>query len=509
MRRVLAVTTAVCALVAMPACGGKTNEAARAAGITPSSALAFITISLDPAIEQKKNLLSIARAFPAAKVKDEFQSARDDLLQRLLASSGLDYKTDVKPWLGNEVAVAALPAAAPGTAPFAAVFIAAKDPGKAEAALAKAEKQAGGAKTQHRVISGYEVIVSADGTEGTAALDAIAKEAKGSSGGLAKSAAFTDAVAELHGDRLLLGWVDSERALNALKDAGGDSLPPQFSFAKSFANAKPVAFDLHAADKAIVLEAATRATVQSKGGEPRLAESLPAATIAVLTAFDVGGSLKQALAQVGGAGGDDPSKAFKDATGLDLQSDVLSWMGGEITTAVGPAPAGEDIPDFALIIETTDHAKAAASIPHIRDAVIKQAGSGKFKQQTIAGVSADVLSDPIQGTVQPAMALLADRFVIASRPAYLAQVAAKAPSPLGDSAPYRSVVGTGTSGKTLFQTVVRIDPLRELLENAFGMADDEDYVKNTRPNLVPLDVLGARAYRLGEFDRFELKLTVS
>jgi len=508
MKRFLAVVAAVSALVALPACGGKTNEAARAAGITPANALAFVTLSLDPAIEQKKNLLSIARAFPSAKVKDEFQTSRDDLLQGLLQSSGLDYKADVKPWLGNEVALAALPAATAAAAPLAAVFIAANDAGKAEAALAKAEKRAGGAKTLHRVIDGYEVIVSADGTEGKAALEAIGASAKGKSGGLAASSSFKDAVAELHGDRLVLGWVDSARALDALKGASGSALPAQFDFAKSFANVKPVAFDLHAADKAIVLEAATRATLQGKGGEPRLAESLPAATIAVLTAFDIGGTLKQALAQVG-AGGDDPAKSFKDVTGLDLQSDVLSWMSGEITTAVGPAPEGEDIPDFAVIIEVTDHAKAAAAIPRIRDAVAKQASGGKFKQQTIAGVTADVVTDPVQGTVQPAMALFADRFVIASRPAYLAAVAAKAPSTLGDSAPYRSVVGAGTTGKTLFQMVVRIDPVRALLENAFGLADDEGYVKNTRPNLVPLDVLGARAYRLGEFDRFELKLTVS
>ncbi len=303
--------------------------------------------------------------------------------------------------------------------------------------------------------------------------------------------------------------MDSERALNAVKGAGAAVLPPQFSFASSFANAKPIAFDLHAADKAMVLEAATRSTVQSKGGEPRLAESLPAATIAALTAFDIGGSLREALNQVG-AGGDDPAKAFHEATGLDLQADVLSWMGGEITTAVGPAPAGEKVPDFAVVIEVTDRAKASAAIPHIRDAVLREAKSRKFEQQTIAGVTADVISEPLEGgTMQPAMALFADRFVIASRPAYLAELGTKAAASLGDSAPYKSMVETGTSGKTLFQLLVRIDPLRELLEQSFGIADDPDYLEDTKPNLVPLDVLGARAYKLGEFDRFELRLTVS
>ncbi|MGH9181665.1 MAG: DUF3352 domain-containing protein, partial [Acidimicrobiales bacterium] len=100
-------------LLALPACGGKTDEKARAAGITPTDALAFFSVNLAPSIEQKRNLQGILGKFPgvADEVRGDFEDALDGLLDDVTEEAGLDYETDVKPWLGNEVALVVLPLA--------------------------------------------------------------------------------------------------------------------------------------------------------------------------------------------------------------------------------------------------------------------------------------------------------------------------------------------------------------------------------------------------------------
>src|SRR5207302_4295060 len=106
------IGAAVClTALLLVACGTKTNEAARAAGIVPANAVAFLSASLDPSIAQKKNLLSIASRFPKArnKVAKDFAKTRDNFLAGIVKPACLDYQKDVKPWLGSEVAVAILP----------------------------------------------------------------------------------------------------------------------------------------------------------------------------------------------------------------------------------------------------------------------------------------------------------------------------------------------------------------------------------------------------------------
>src|SRR5689334_3701117 len=98
--RKFVVTSVVAAvLLALPACGGKTDERVRAAGIIPANAIAMLSVNLEPSIEQQRSLLSFAKAFPGAKVKDEFAEAKDELLDDILEGSGLTM-ADVKPWLG-------------------------------------------------------------------------------------------------------------------------------------------------------------------------------------------------------------------------------------------------------------------------------------------------------------------------------------------------------------------------------------------------------------------------
>lgn len=502
MRRI-AATVVGAALLVLPACGGKTDEGKRAAGITPASAVAFVSVNLDPSVEQKRNLLSIVRRFPDArdKVQGEFEEARDGLLADMLEDTGLDFARDVEPWLGNEVALAVLPPEA-GGAPVVLAMIESDDDEKARAALEKAARDEGfdGA---YQVIDDFVVIAEdADDADAQAALAQVAAQA-GRDDPLAESEAFNHVVDELAGDRLLLAWVDIEKAVEMAGNVAGDTLGPLGSFAE---DASAVAVDVHAESASLVLQGVAAARAPGSGRQPDLTRSLPATTLAALTLFDVGKSVTGAIEGFADFGGEILSD-IEDRTGLDLQNDLLSWMGGEFVLAVGPVPEGESFPDTALVVEPTDRARAEQAVGKIRQALSEQ--GFELQERQVAGTTAYVVPAPFVERVQPAMALFDDRFVLASSPEYLAELADASSAKLADTDAYVNVLSDGSGEDTAMQLVVLIDPIREAVER-LALTDPDDragYEAEVKPNIEPLEAFGIVARQDGDFGRLTLKLT--
>ena len=490
-------------LVVLPACGKKTDETVRAAGITPTNALGFLSVNLSPSIEQKRNMLSIARRFPDARerVKGEFDDTVDDILADLLEGSGLNYSTDVKPWLGNEVSVAVLP---PGDAdePLFVIMVQTEDEAKAKAAIAKA-KTAGEFTGAYDIVDDFVVISDqSEEEDDQAALDLVKAQAAKDDGGLAKSDEFNDVVDELAGDRLILGWIDVEGAVKVGEDLGAFDGP---GFLDAFKDAKTVAFDVHAEERAIEFQGVARATGEDTGIEPELTASLPATTLAALTMFNLDSAATRVLETFFGGTRAEAVAEIDQMTGLDIDQDILSWMGGEVALVAGPVRGGRPFPDFALVAEPTDKAKAEAGIAKIRQVLSDQ--GFELEERSVAGATAYVTPEsPIPG-IQPAMALFADRFVLANSPEYLGDLAKAASPGLGSTDAYESVV---EDGKTSGQFVILIDPVREAIENAFFSTfgeDRSDYDREVRPNLVPLAAFGARSTQDGDFSKFEVRLT--
>jgi len=503
MRRFAALVLGA-SLLALPACGKKTDEAGRAAGITPPTALAMISVNLSPSIEQQRNLRSIARSFPDAsdKVKGEFDNARDEVLEQVIEPSGLDYAKDVKPWLGKEAAAVILP---PGDAdsPLFVALVQTEDKAKAEAAIVKATKD-DDFDGAYAVVEDFVVISDQDDpADNQAALDQIVAQSKKDDGGLAKAASFTKVVDELAGDRLILGWIDAKASLDAAEQLGGLE---GAEFLKEFGKGS-VAFDMHVESKAVVFQGVTEATGDAKGSTVKLTRSLPASTLAAFTGFDIGSSATKGLQDLGGVGGTDILAEIEESTGIKLQDDVLSWMKGEAVVVAGAVRDGQPFPDFALVIEPTDEAKATAGLEHIRRALADQ--GFPLEERTIGEATALLVPDPIGDGIQPAMALYSDRFVLANSPAYLGDLAKAATPGLGSSDTYESLLGKDSKGTTA-QVIMVIDPIREAIENAaeqFG-ADLTGYEKDVKPNLERLKAFGVKVTRDGGFNRFEVKLTL-
>ncbi|MCU1588968.1 MAG: hypothetical protein JWP11_224 [Frankiales bacterium] len=171
--------------------------------VLPASAIAVVKVDLAPSLGQRKAVYDISRKFSGVHAKS-VGSVKDDLLSQLLTdnSQKLDYSRDIKPWLGDRVAVAAVPN---GTsfAPVAAVQYTDKD--KATKTLKDAEARD---STFAFAFSGDYVIVA--NTQADA--DRYAKTDKH----LSDNDTYNSAIDSLGGDQIVVGWADVKGVYKAL-----------------------------------------------------------------------------------------------------------------------------------------------------------------------------------------------------------------------------------------------------------------------------------------------------
>jgi hypothetical protein len=111
-----------------------------ASGAVPASAVGFVSVDLDPSAGQKIEAIRILNKFPAHK--DELGlGSRDDLRRWMfdqLRQDGcaeLDYAEDVEPWIGDRLALAAVPDREKGALPMVALQV--SDEQAAAAAMTK------------------------------------------------------------------------------------------------------------------------------------------------------------------------------------------------------------------------------------------------------------------------------------------------------------------------------------------------------------------------------------
>ncbi|MBV8985720.1 MAG: hypothetical protein JO248_14900, partial [Acidimicrobiia bacterium] len=83
MKRALgSLIVAVVVAAGLAACGnsgGKTDETKKAAAFVPTSALAYVSLAVNPSDSQKSDIDGILAKFPKAS-KKTFDAARDDAL---------------------------------------------------------------------------------------------------------------------------------------------------------------------------------------------------------------------------------------------------------------------------------------------------------------------------------------------------------------------------------------------------------------------------------------------
>jgi len=165
----------------------------------PASVTAFARIDLNPSLRDQLSLHDLLARFPhGTTAESRLTSAEKKATARL----GLDFDTDVKPWFGGRIGVAAWPDGQGKDVPV--IALASTDDAKATSAMATARRHLGTTFGYH-VGNGYALVVGPD-KDAQADADAIAKQAAAHS--LASSTAYRDAVAHVGPHPLAVAYAD-------------------------------------------------------------------------------------------------------------------------------------------------------------------------------------------------------------------------------------------------------------------------------------------------------------
>jgi hypothetical protein len=363
--------------------GGASGGEGDPASAVPADALLYAELVVRPEGSLREDALDAAGKVLAT---DDPETRIRELVQQAFEETGedIDYDRDVKPWLGERVAVWVGPSKA------TVVLLAATDTDNARAKLDAALRRSD-PKAVERSHRDHAYLVDSSGVAaGTVGdLAAIGPEAEfkrtidASEGdSLAETDEYADAVGGLADERLAHFWADTpglfEQAarrdpeLDRLRSIVplGDLPPVAGAF---LANGDRLAVEIEArADKDLGLVTS---------GTP-LVQELPGDSWAAAGSADLGKSLRDSLDHFAGAiGGVAVRGQVRRELGLDLDRDLLDWIGDTGFFVRGTTP---DTVDGGVVIQPTDEDRAADAFGRIVGA-IQQMGGARARPIDVPG----------------------------------------------------------------------------------------------------------------------------
>ena len=113
----------------------------RAATLAPANTVVYANLYLQPSTGQQMNLSELIGRLPGFADEAALDEKIDQVVQNLLATTGIDYRAHVKPWLGDQVAVARWPTGPDPTEVATVVFAAVSDPEAAQLVDRRADRR--------------------------------------------------------------------------------------------------------------------------------------------------------------------------------------------------------------------------------------------------------------------------------------------------------------------------------------------------------------------------------
>ena len=479
------------------ACGSTTKQPA---ALAPAQTLFYGEVNLAPPGGQKAAVDALARKFPGSGSAGQRMSALiEDGFRE--GDAKISFERDVKPWLGERAALFAgsPPRGGSGDTP-AAALVATKDEEKALATVQKEEGQGTEAEyegVKYRRFGDKNVAATLDGylvLSNEPGLKALVKASTESDRALVSSDRFKKALEGQPTERLGFVYVDARSAFDAVPSAQAQFLAP---FRRAFRD--PVVATVTAQSDALEITSKTPESqlsalgvvgLGSKGSE--LIGKLPGDSLFATGGPELGRQLAAGvdLAASSFGGRAILEQALRQRTGLDLQRDVLDWMGdygifvrGRNSRSLGGA----------LVVESKDPAATRRAIAGLRRILRGQATSGaRVGRLGIRGadagftVTAEDLPAPIN------VFLKSGRFVVA----YGDEAANQAVNPRGtleDESTFSQA--TGSLGGYKVNTYASV-PAALLLAEGLGASSDSGYQK-AKPYLTVLGALVGAAKPAG------------
>jgi hypothetical protein len=507
-RRAAAVAAGLAVLAvlafALRACGGGESgpPATAAARFVPADALLYLHLSTDGDRDAVKRALALAERFPS------FPRARDAALARLSATgAGVSFQRDVRPWLGDEVALAVLDT--PGPTAGSLVILDVADRRRAESFL----RRVGGPphRLSHRgtpisqygnaaaaFVDGHLVIGQVAGLR--TAIDAAAGRAPS----LARSSVYRRASAGLPDGRVADVYASPDGVARLLAAQGGaigaaGALLDQPGL-------RGVAIGLTARDSgaqvkvhSVLDPAVARRVPRGRPFEPALVSSVPEDAMAYLglTRLDRAGERLLAAGLAGGGAGRQVTALLQRArrdlarrAGVDLGRDVLPLLRGEVALWLAPAiPA----PVLTLIARTGDERRTRQALAGLQQPLARllaQPGAGtvpSFRERDLDGVQAFQLA--IAPGIELDYAVFDGKLVVSTSLAGVRAVKDKGGS-LADSESFDATLGDRPSKVT---SLVFLDFSQLLrLGERTGLSDSRSYLA-AREDLRKVKAVGAAA----------------
>lgn len=446
------------------------------ASAVPADAVGYVSLDLDPSASQKVEAFKILRKFPAVKKelgsRDDLRKAVFDAIRESGDCKDLDYARDIEPWIGDRIALAAVPDSKQGAVPL--VVLQVRDQAKAEAGARKLEACSSGPDLPAAERSGYafvgDYLLVAE-TQGRA--DAMAEDAEASA--LADSAEFTAAM-DRTGDPGIVTMFASEDAPAAImkaSDAGSGQVT------STFEDFQGVAGVVRFADGAVEAEFTAKGLpagvggVSSDGGPD--VGTLPGTTAAALSVAFREGWLEDYLEQMndtlgGGRTLDETFAEGERATGLQLPEDIETLLGRGVTVSV------DGRADLHALTESPDPSQVPAGIRIYGDPAKIIPIIDKLKAS--AGPQSDLV------TVASGDGLV----TVGLDRAYVDSLLEK--GDLGNVAAFEDVVpGADRATGTFYVNFDAGDGWAEQLADLLSDGDAE-----VRSNIAPLDALGVSGW---------------
>jgi hypothetical protein len=493
-RILLTITALLTALVVATGCGSDSSSSSGPTSLVPAGALIYAEADLHPSASQQAAVNGLIQKFPG---QGSAQERIRGLLEKAFSESdlGLSYSKDIEPWLGDKAGFF-LSAFTPGAATSGAAVIATDDEAKAKSAIDKAKggKDASYKGHDYRTFDGETAAGVVDGWVVIGTQSAFKSAVDTAEGGnsLEDEDRYQKALADASGERLGFVYVDLAAVVKQVP--GGAALGPFKNLLKD-----PLVATLNATEQGVRIESKLPKSFSSlipflgEGG--KTTAELPAQSWLALSVPDLGTTLRELLnlfaAEGGGAGA--ITKQLEAATGLDLEKDVLSWMGDARLFV-----AGTSVPTLngALIVETKDEAASKRFI----DKVVVLVGKSARVSRRPGGYKLE-----ISGLPQPIHLFQSEGKVVLAYGDLAASEVLHPPGRLGDTQEYRDAVELLGSDYRL-SLYLSFPEIVDLVDTT-GARDDETWLK-IKPYLERLGVLVAGGKKEGDDVRSALGVTV-
>jgi len=498
------LVAALCAIL-LAACGGSGDPDAQPASVVPASAPLYFEVTVRPEGDLRADAEAAARKILR---QQEPVAGLRRLIDQGLAEDQVSLQQDIEPWLGRRVGVVVSNVAA--AEPDFALIATTEDTGEAVDSIVTArerEKGEGEPQLEERDYNGTQYLFdSADGTGLAEVGDFVVLadepmlgriiDAQEDGEVLTDDERFSQAREGVGEEGLGFGYLNVQALLDLAARSG--AVPSQGLEPLRQLVGESVALSLTAQESAVALDVVSVGAEPQPGADPaavaEAVRALPAGSLAGLGLGDVGELINTQLEASGL--GPNVLGQVEQATGINVQEDLLSWMGqgSAFVQGTGIGDVGG-----ALIVQTDDRQATLDALEQIEPLLEAQdATVEEVDEDGVVGLQAE-----FEGLPLPVYLVVADeRFLVALGDAAL-DSAVQPQGALGDDQGFAraaSALGEGLQ-PSFYASVPGLVGLAE----SFGLVQDPSF-QQARPYLDAFTALVGGGARDGEVSRNRISL---